>query len=124
MKHSISWQEKYCLVEFTGDINKRDIELANKYVHGDKRIYKLPASIWDLSKCNSISLEPKDLYYSMAVDIGSSRSINEHKLAFIIDNSNAIEAFSMYINDCIKYGSPWEFKIFNTMHGVEEWLNT
>ena len=123
MNYSITWYKNYSFVEFTGDVNIRDVELANKYVHGDKRSYKLSASIWNFAKCNSINIKSEETQYSTAVDLGSNEAIKEHKLALVTGDPNAIEAFTTYINDSIKSGSLWEFKIFNSLDDAKEWIS-
>ena len=122
MAYSITWNENHCLVNFSGDINIRDIELANKYVHGDKRIYKLPASIWDFTKCSSINIQAEELHYTTVADLGSTKDINKHKLALVTSDSAATEVFQTYIKKSGEYGSPWEIEIFNTLGSADKWI--
>ena len=122
MPYSIAWNENHCLVEFSGDIKIRDVELANKYCHGDKRLYKLSASIWDFSKCTSINIKPGELHYTSVIDLGSTGDIKKHKVALVVNNSAASEVIQEYITNSNKYGTPWEIVIFESLDGVEEWL--
>ena len=122
MLYSITWNENHCLVEFSGDINIRDVEQANKYCHGDKRLYKLTASLWDFTECTSINIEPGELHYTTVIDLGSTGDIKEHKLALVVSDITAAEVIKEYVTDSNKYGNPWEISIFNSLDGVEEWL--
>jgi len=122
MSYLITWNENHCLVEFSGDINIRDVELANKYCHGDKRLYKLTASLWNFSECTSISINPGELHYTTVVDLGSTLDIKEHRLALITGDLPAAQVIKEYVTESNKHGTPWEILIFNSLDGVEEWL--
>jgi hypothetical protein len=123
MKYLISWEPNISIVTFNGDIRIQDIELANKDIHGDNRTYKTSASIWNFSDSNTNNISPEDLGYTEVVDIGSTSTIKIFKLAIVANDPYSIKLFKSYINNSIKYGSPWEFKIFSSLHGVNEWIN-
>jgi len=122
MSYTITWNENHCLVEFSGDINISDIELANKYCHGDKRLYKLTASIWDFTRCTSINVESGELHYITIVDLGSTEDLKDHKVALIINDPAATKVLKEYPTDSKKYGNPWKISIFSSLEGAEDWL--
>jgi len=123
MKYSITWNDNNSLVVYSGDISKRDLEHANADVHGDNRTYKLLASIWDFTKCNMQDIKPEDLHYTIVVDLGSSKTIKNHKIALVVVEPHSIRLCETYINKSIDIGSPWDFMIFNSLDGIDEWIN-
>lgn len=124
MKYSISWDPNFSTVTFNGDLSIRDIESANKDIHGDSRTYKTSGSIWDLANCNTNNITPEDLDYTEANDLGSTIMIKIYKLAIIGNDSHTISLFESYISNSIKHGSPWEFKMFTSLDGVDKWINS
>ena len=107
MKYSITWNDNNSLVKFSGDISKRDLECANADIHGDNRTYKLLASIWDFTKCNMQDVRPEDLRYTIVVDLGSTITIKNHKIALIAVEPHSIKLCETYITKSINASSPW-----------------
>lgn len=106
MKYSIAWEPNYSMVTFSGEVNIRDIESANKHIHGDNRTYKTCGSIWNFSDCKTNSIKPGDLKYTEVNDIGSTLTIKAFSLAIIAIDSYSFSLFESYINNSIGYGSP------------------
>ena len=122
-KFTITWSPHVSIVKFNGEIDIQDIEWANTDIHGDLRTYKTLASIWDFTKCNTERIESKDLKWTMAVDLGSTKTIKTYKLAFITNDPHTLDFLTTYASDCIYHGSPWEFKTFKSWDGVDDWTN-
>lgn len=122
MKYSITWHKNISIIEFTGDINIRAIELANAEWHGDSRLYKSTASIWDLTNCNTSNIKPEELMYTEVNDLGATITIKSHKLALIANNPHTIKLCETYVSNSINYDSTWEFNIFNSLEHANEWI--
>jgi len=124
MNYEIAWKLNYSIVTFNGELSIRDIESANKAIHGDSRTYKTFGSIWDFSNCTTNKITPKDLLYTEANDLGSTTTIKEFNLAIITNDSHSISLFESYISNSIDYGSPWKFKLFSSLNQADSWINS
>ncbi len=121
MTFTIEWQPGHSIVAFSGEIRIRDIEWANKDFHGDNRLYKTSASIWDFSQCTSVDLAPSQLKYTVAVDIGSAETLPNFKYAFVSSNPEIKQLINYYIAACRKAGLSWQFEIFSNRIAALDW---
>lgn len=124
MKFDINWEEGLSTVKFIGDITIEDIELANKNLHGDNRLYKTTASIWDFTCCNLKNVKKSELLYSVAVDVGSATTLNVFKLALVATEQHSINLLKSYIDACQKTSLSWEFKIISSRNEAIEWIKS
>ncbi len=122
MKYSITWEDKLVRVDYSNDIENKDIESAHFKLSGDDRFYDCRFLILNILNCNLDKVSVKDLFLVIATDIGVSKTNSSLKVAMIATNPISIEKASNYIDHFRRVNSPWEFKILPSVNDAQEWF--
>ena len=123
MSHTINWDKHYSVVKLIGEMSINKIEIANKNWHGDKRLYKTNAAIWDLTDCDMKGIQHSELKYTVAVDIGASNTLSQFKHAFVVTKPHDVSFVKTYIDNCNKAGSTWEYEVFESLDDSIAWIH-
>lgn len=122
MGFSISWGNKSVSIEYTGEIDNKEIISAHFSLNADDRFYECRSLILDISKCNMDKVSVDDLIPIIGTDLGASFMNESLKVAMIATVPENREKASQYINKCREVEYPWEFELFNSIDDAHEWL--
>ena len=122
MKYSVRWSQKSVQVEYSGDIDNKDIESAHFEMNGDARFYDCRSLILDITNCNMEKVSVPGLILVVATDLGASRTNKSLKVAMIANGPSSIKKASDYISQFQAVDSPWYFKIFDSVNDANEWI--
>ena len=124
MSYSIIWEGRSVHVNYFGEINNQEIESAHFSLNGDARFYDCQSLVLDISECNMDDVDVDELLTIIATDLGASETIKDLKVAMIAVSTQNVEKASRYIDQCRRYGFPWDFKLFNSLDTAREWLGS
>ena len=124
MGYSIQWEGNSVRVNYFGTIDNTDIENAHFSLNGDARFYDCRSLVLNLLECNMDDVDVDGLITIIATDLGAAETIKSLKVAMIADAPQNTEKASRYIDQCRRYGYPWDFELFSSMDAAHEWLDS
>jgi len=121
MAFQVTWKEKGAIFNFSGSISIQEINKASEPLQGDAKLDDHTYSIWnfleaDLSSITEIEAnEPASIASAVAI------SVPEMKVALIAQENHAVELCKYVIESTKKFGSTWEFHLFDCMDDAIKW---
>ena len=122
MNYSIVWEDDAICVNYSGSISNDDIKHAHFSLNGDERFYESKSLILDISNCTMEQVSVDELIEVIGTDLGASKFIDSLKVAMIAVREENREKAIRYISQCIGFGYPWRFRLFDSIEAAKSWL--
>ena len=124
MKVDLQYIDNGFIAKFWGKISVSDILNVNNLIYGREEFDSHKFQVFDFSEADLTDITHKRSEEPAATDNIASQYSPDVKVATVATESHAIEFTQRYIDESIRFGSPWQFKIFNNLDDALNWVKS
>ncbi len=121
MAFQVTWKEKGTILNFSGSLSIQEINKANELLQDDARLDDHTYSIWNFLEADLSSITEKEMNQPASIDSAVAISVPKMKVALIAQENHAVELCKYYIERTKKFGTTWEFHLFDCMDDAIKW---
>ena len=124
MAYDIRFKNNGFVVFQSGLITIDEIEEVNNFIHGHENFDSHRYQIMHLLDADFSEIILDTSEEPAAMDWAGSLTQRKVKVAFVVQEPNAVDYCKQYISHSKDMESPWDFELFADMKGALKWVGT